>query len=83
VGRNRISFKVHLLRLAQHNARRKRPERPASGRRLSGLDDCLVLVRDRGAAYITSKHFQANQGWLAAYRDRHGPTFHNRLEKHP
>jgi DNA invertase Pin-like site-specific DNA recombinase len=50
--------------------RRKKPGRPSSGRRLSRLDECLVLLRDRVPAYIPWERFQANQERLTANRSR-------------
>jgi hypothetical protein len=50
--------------------RRKKPGRPSSGRRLSRLDECLVLLRDRVPAYISWERFQANQERLTANRAR-------------
>jgi DNA invertase Pin-like site-specific DNA recombinase len=52
--------------------RRKQPGRPATGRRVSGTEKCLVLIHDRFPAYITWERFQANQQRLVANRARHG-----------
>ena len=53
------------------DARRKRPGRPGTGRRVCQAQECLVLIRDRFPAYIPWQRFEANQTRLAANRARH------------
>jgi DNA invertase Pin-like site-specific DNA recombinase len=50
--------------------RRKQPGRPHSGRRLTPLEECAVVLRDRVPAYITWDRFLANQQRLTANRSR-------------
>jgi len=50
--------------------RRKRPGRPATGKRIRRPEECLVLIRDRLPPYITWDRFEANLARLEANRAR-------------
>ena len=52
----------------QTDSRRKQPGRPSSGRRVSTLEECPVLIPDRVPAYITWDRYLANQQHLADNR---------------
>lgn len=50
--------------------RRKRAGRPGTGRTVAAADACLVLLRERLAAYITWEQYAENQAWLQVNRAR-------------
>jgi DNA invertase Pin-like site-specific DNA recombinase len=50
--------------------RRKRPGRPATGKRIRRPEECLVLIRDRLPPYITWGRFETNLARLEANRAR-------------
>jgi len=52
------------------DARRKRPGRAATGKRIRRPEECLVLIRDRVPAYISWDRLLANQERLEANRAR-------------
>jgi hypothetical protein len=54
----------------QVDPRRKRAGRPASGRVVRRVEDCLVLLKDRLPAYITWDEYERNQARLQANRAR-------------
>lgn len=52
--------------------RKKQPRRPTTGKLVRRPEECLVLIRDRLPAYITSDRFEANQQRLTANRNLPG-----------
>ncbi len=50
--------------------RRKVPGRPSTGRLIRAAEQCAVLIRDHGPAYIDWDRFEANQRTLAENRTR-------------
>jgi DNA invertase Pin-like site-specific DNA recombinase len=54
----------------QTDLRRKQPGRPSNGRRVSALEECLVLIPNRVPAYISWDHYLTNQERLADLRTR-------------
>jgi DNA invertase Pin-like site-specific DNA recombinase len=62
------------------DSRRKKPGRPATGRRVSKPEDCQVLLKDHYPAYLTWEQFECNQRQLDANCNavrgaiRHGPS---------
>ena len=50
--------------------RRKIPGRPTTGRLIRTADQCAVLIRDHGPAYINWDRYEANQQALARNRAR-------------